>query len=100
MAVEHRIFHTGAAAAEALGALWRADIVQMDAGPMKVDVRTAIVGYCGLTELTTTRQLLRLGERRRASGRCLSADRAGVYSRLEGVSGSRVRRVEREPGVN
>ena len=37
-----------------------------------------------------------------ASGRCLSADRAGVYSRSEGTSGSggRVRRVVREPGVN
>ena len=35
-----------------------------------------------------------------ASGRCLSADRAGVYSRSEGVSGGRVRRVMREPGVN
>jgi SpoVK/Ycf46/Vps4 family AAA+-type ATPase len=35
-----------------------------------------------------------------ASGRCLSADRAGVYSRAEGVSGGRVRRVVREPGVN
>jgi len=30
-----------------------------------------------------------------ASGRCLSADRAGVYSRSEGVSGGRVRRVVR-----
>jgi len=38
--------------------------------------------------------------RQRASGRCLSADRAGVYSRSEGVSGGRVRRVVREPGVN
>jgi hypothetical protein len=35
-----------------------------------------------------------------ASARCLSADRAGVYSRSEGVSGGRVRRVVREPGVN
>jgi len=35
-----------------------------------------------------------------ASGRCLSADRAGVYSRSEGGSGGRVRRVVREPGVN
>jgi hypothetical protein len=35
-----------------------------------------------------------------ASGRCLSADRAGVYSRSAGVSGGRVRRVVREPGVN
>jgi hypothetical protein len=35
-----------------------------------------------------------------ASGRCLSADRAGVYSRSEGASGGRVRRVVREPGVN
>ena len=33
-------------------------------------------------------------------GPCLSADRAGVYSRPEGVSGGRVRRVVREPGVN
>ena len=30
-----------------------------------------------------------------ASGRCLSADRAGVYSRAEGVSGGRARRVVR-----
>jgi len=30
-----------------------------------------------------------------ASGRCLSADRAGVYSRLERGSGGRVRRVVR-----
>ena len=35
-----------------------------------------------------------------ASGRCLSADRAGVYSRSEGVSGGRARRVVREPAVN
>ena len=35
-----------------------------------------------------------------ASGRCLSADRAGVYSRSEGVSGGRGRRIVREPGVN
>ncbi|RLS34786.1 MAG: hypothetical protein DWH79_03700 [Planctomycetota bacterium] len=35
-----------------------------------------------------------------ASGRCLSADRAGVYSRSEGVSGGRGRRELREPGVN
>jgi len=40
------------------------------------------------------------GLRQWASGRCLSADRAGVYSRSEGVSGGRVRRVMREPGVN
>jgi hypothetical protein len=30
-----------------------------------------------------------------ASGRCLSADRAGVYSRTEGSGGGRVRRVVR-----
>jgi hypothetical protein len=35
-----------------------------------------------------------------ASGRCLSADRAGVYSRSEAGIGGRVRRVVREPGVN
>ena len=35
-----------------------------------------------------------------ASGRCLSADRAGVYSRTEESSGGRGRRVVREPGVN
>ena len=35
-----------------------------------------------------------------ASGRCLSADRVGVSSRSEGVSGGRVRRVVREPGEN
>jgi hypothetical protein len=35
-----------------------------------------------------------------AAGRCLSADRAGVYSRSEGGGGGRVRRVVREPGVN
>ena len=40
------------------------------------------------------------GLRQWASGRCLSADQAGVYSRSEGVSGGRVRRVVREPGVN
>jgi SpoVK/Ycf46/Vps4 family AAA+-type ATPase len=40
------------------------------------------------------------GLRQWASGRCLSADRAGVYSRPEGVSGGRVRRVMGEPGVN
>ena len=34
-----------------------------------------------------------------ASGRCLSADRAGVYSRSE-QAGGRVRRVVREPAVN
>jgi hypothetical protein len=38
------------------------------------------------------------GLRQWASGRCLSADRAGVYSRSEGGSGGRVRRVAREPG--
>ena len=35
------------------------------------------------------------GLRQWASGRCLSADRAGVYSRSDGVSGGRVRRVVR-----
>lgn len=36
-----------------------------------------------------------------ASGRCLSADRAGVYSREQPKpAGSRVRRVMREPGMN
>jgi hypothetical protein len=35
-----------------------------------------------------------------ASGRCLSADRAGVYSRAEVGGGGRGRRVVREPGVN
>jgi hypothetical protein len=40
------------------------------------------------------------GLRNWASGRCLSADRAGVYWRSEGGGGGRVRRVVREPGVN
>jgi hypothetical protein len=40
------------------------------------------------------------GLRQWASGRCLSADRAGVYSRTEGSGGGRVRRVVREPGVS
>jgi SpoVK/Ycf46/Vps4 family AAA+-type ATPase len=40
------------------------------------------------------------GLRQWASGRCLSADQAGVYSRAEGSSGGRVRRVVRESGVN
>jgi hypothetical protein len=35
-----------------------------------------------------------------ASGRCLSADRAGVFSRVQGGSGGLVRRVVRQPGVN
>jgi hypothetical protein len=35
-----------------------------------------------------------------ASGRCLSADRAGVYSRDQGAGNGRARRVMREPGVN
>jgi len=36
-----------------------------------------------------------------ASGRCLAADRAGVYSREERVEGgSRARRISREPGLN
>jgi len=35
------------------------------------------------------------GLRQWASGRCLSADRAGVYARLESGSGGRVRRVVR-----
>ena len=35
-----------------------------------------------------------------ASGRCLSADRAGVYSRSERGGGGQVRRVVREAGVN
>jgi SpoVK/Ycf46/Vps4 family AAA+-type ATPase len=38
------------------------------------------------------------GLRQWASGRCPSADRAGVCSRSEGSSGGRVRRVVREPG--
>ena len=40
------------------------------------------------------------GLRQWASGRCLSADWAGVYSRSEAGSGGRVRRVVRGPGVN
>ena len=40
------------------------------------------------------------GLRQWASGRCLSADRAGVYSREQEQAGSRVRRVVREPGMN
>jgi hypothetical protein len=40
------------------------------------------------------------GLRQWASGRCLSADRAGVYSRSESGSGGRLRRVVRERGVN
>jgi len=40
------------------------------------------------------------GLRQWASGRCLSVDRAGVYSRMEGVSGGQVRRVVLEQGVN
>ena len=41
------------------------------------------------------------GLRQWASGRCLSADRAGVYSREQQAStGPRARRVMREPGVN
>jgi SpoVK/Ycf46/Vps4 family AAA+-type ATPase len=40
------------------------------------------------------------GLRQWASGRCLSADRAGVYSRAEMGSGDRGRRVMREPGAN
>jgi hypothetical protein len=35
-----------------------------------------------------------------ASGRCLSADRAGVYSRERERVGGRVRSVVREPGMN
>jgi len=35
-----------------------------------------------------------------ASGRCLSADRAGVYSRSKVASGGRVRRVVRGPMIN
>jgi AraC family ethanolamine operon transcriptional activator len=91
MAVEHRIFHTGEAATEALGALWRADIVQMDAGPMRIDVRTAIVGHCGLTELTTTRQLLSSGERRR--------DLLTVTPITAASAGARFRGRELKPGA-
>jgi len=39
------------------------------------------------------------GLRQWASGRCLSADRAGVYARAE-LAGARSRRIVREPGVN
>jgi SpoVK/Ycf46/Vps4 family AAA+-type ATPase len=39
------------------------------------------------------------GLRQWASGRCHSADRAGVYSRTE-QAGARSRRIVREPGVN
>ena len=35
-----------------------------------------------------------------ASGRCLSADRADVYSRAQELVSGRVRRVVRKPGVN
>ncbi len=35
-----------------------------------------------------------------ASGRCLSADQAGVYSRSQEAGNGRARRVMREPGVN
>jgi len=35
-----------------------------------------------------------------AAGRCLSADRSGVYSREQERAGGRVQRVVREPGVN
>jgi hypothetical protein len=35
-----------------------------------------------------------------ASDRCLSVDRAGVYSRAEGGSGGRVQSVVWEPGAN
>jgi len=38
--------------------------------------------------------------RQLASGRCLSADRAGVYSREAPAAVGRSRRVLREPGVN
>jgi hypothetical protein len=38
------------------------------------------------------------GLRQWASGRCLSADRAGVYSREQERAGTSVRRVMREPG--
>jgi hypothetical protein len=34
------------------------------------------------------------------AGRCLSADRAGVYSMSEGGGGGRVWKVVRESGVN
>ena len=40
------------------------------------------------------------GLRQWASGRCLSADRAGVYSPEQEPFGGRVRRVVREPGVS
>ena len=91
MAVEHRIFHTSEAAAEALSALWRADIVQMDAGPMRFDVRTAMVGHCGLTELTTTRRLLSSGERRR--------DLLTVTPITAASAGARFRGRELKPGT-
>lgn len=62
--VEHHIFDSVEAAAESLGKLWRADIVQMDAGPMRIDVRAAAVGSCGVTEVSTTRKLVSSGVRR------------------------------------
>lgn len=62
--VEHRIFDSAEAAAAALARLWRADIVQLDAGPMRIDVRSAAVGTCGLTEVSTTRRLVSSGVRR------------------------------------
>ena len=40
------------------------------------------------------------GLRQWASGRCLSADRAGVYSREQERTGGRVRRMVKEPGVH
>jgi hypothetical protein len=40
------------------------------------------------------------GLRQWASGRCLSADRAGVYSREQEKATGRSRKIAREPGVN
>ncbi len=40
------------------------------------------------------------GLRQWASGRCLSADQAGIYCREQQRAGSRARRVVRESGVN
>lgn len=63
MGADRRVFGTVEEAADALGRLWRADLVQMDAGPVRIDVRTAVWGRCAITSFATNRRLVSTGER-------------------------------------
>jgi len=74
---------------EPMRGAWRKTIVPLDGAAQNI-VPVAVTAGDKIEQL-----------RQWASGRCLSADRAGVYSReQQASSGGRVRRVVREPGRN